>query len=113
MFIEMLFIYFRLDDLSRSHILGSLERKFLYKLRCYLDPVLQSPSRSRFVRCWHAKTDGWAASTFHTNCDGKGPTVTIIKVGTYIFGGYTDLTWFSREYQFLGGGGGGGLDEFS
>ena len=62
-------------------------------LSSYLDPVLQSPVRSRFVRCWHAKTDGWAASTFHSNCDGKGPTVTIVQVGSYIFGGYTDKSW--------------------
>ena len=47
------------------------------------------------MRCWRAKTDGWAASTFHRNCDGKGPTVTIIKVGSYIFGGYTDVSWSS------------------
>ena len=51
------------------------------------------------MRCWHAKTDGWEASTFHSNCDGKGPTVTIIQVGNYTFGGYTDVSWFSK-YQF-------------
>ena len=45
------------------------------------------------MRCWHAKTDGWAASTFHSICDGKGPTVTIVQVGRYIFGGYTDKSW--------------------
>ena len=47
------------------------------------------------MRCWRAKTDGWAASTFHSNCDGKGPTVTIIEVDSYIFGGYTDVPWSS------------------
>ena len=52
------------------------------------------------MKCWRAKTDGWAASTFHSNCDGKGPTVTIIQVGSYIFGGYTDVSW-SSEYHFM------------
>ena len=52
------------------------------------------------MRCWHAKTDGWAASTFHSNCDGKGPTVTIVQVGSYIFGGYTDKSW-GGMYQFI------------
>ena len=47
------------------------------------------------MKCWHAKTDGWAASTFHSNCDGRGPTVTIIKVNDSIFGGYTDVSWSS------------------
>ena len=54
------------------------------------------------MRCWRAKTDGWAASTFHSNCDGKGPTVTIIQVGSYIFGGYTDVSWSSpSKYLFI------------
>ena len=50
------------------------------------------------MTCWHAKTDGWAASTFHSNCDEKGPTVTIIQVGNYIFGGYTDVSWPSKYH---------------
>ncbi|XP_068736607.1 uncharacterized protein [Montipora capricornis] len=83
--------------LPSSNILGNLDGKYLVKLDSFLVPVLQSSSRSRFLKCWRAKTDGWAASTFHSNCDGKGPTVTIIKVGSYIFGGYTDLSWYSSS----------------
>ena len=78
-----------------SSILGSLNSKYLGQLNSYLDPVLQSPDRSRFVRCWQGKIDGWASSTFHSKCDGKGPTVTIVLVGSYIFGGYTDKSWSS------------------
>ena len=86
--------------LTSSSILGSLDSKYLDKLNSYLDPVLQSPGSSGFVRCWHAKTDGWAASTFHSNCDGKGPTVTIVQVGNYIFGGYVDKSW-GGEYLIM------------
>ncbi|XP_022800150.1 uncharacterized protein LOC111338009 [Stylophora pistillata] len=56
-------------------------------------------SRSVFVRCWQAKTDGWAAATFHKNCDGKGPTVTLILVNSYIFGGYTNVSWNATGNQ--------------
>ena len=87
-------IYY-LDGLAVSTILSSLDSKYLDQLKLYLYPALQNPSRSKFVRCWHAKTDGWAVSTFHSNCDGKGPTVTIVQVGSYIFGGYTDKSWSS------------------
>ena len=88
--------------LSSSSILGSLDIKYLAKLNSFLAPVLWSSSRSRFVRCWRAKTDGWALSTFHTNCDGKGPTVVIIQVASYIFGGYTDVSWSSpSKYLFI------------
>ena len=84
--------------LETSAILGSLDHStYLGKLMTYLDPVLPSILRSYFVRCWHARTDGSAASTFHTNCDGKGPTVTIIRAGQYIFGAYTDVSW--RKYH--------------
>ncbi|XP_068717253.1 uncharacterized protein [Montipora capricornis] len=87
--------YFFLGVLCSSNVLQDLDAKYLVKLNSFLAPVLQSSSRSRFVRCWRAKTDGWTALTFHSNCDGKGPTVTIIEVGSYIFGGYTDVSWSS------------------
>ena len=85
--------------LGASDILGSLDpNKYLGKLITFLDPVLPTASRTDFVRCWHAKTDGWAASTFHRNCDGRGPTVTIIKAYDYIFGGYTDVSWSGGKH---------------
>ena len=53
------------------------------------------------MRRWRAKTGGWGVSTFHSNCDGEGPTVTIIQVGSYTFGGDTDVSWSSSEYHFI------------
>ena len=89
-----------------SSILGSLDINYLVKLSSFLSPVLRSSSRSRFVTCWRAKTDGWAASTFHSNCDGKSPTVTIVQVRSYIFGGYTDVCWSSlSKYRLISGTG--------
>ena len=86
--------------LATSAILSNLDHgKYLVKLISYLNPVLLSVSRSYFVRCWHARTDGSAASTFHNNCDGKGPTVTIIRAGQYIFGAYTDVSWRSKYHK--------------
>jgi len=41
-----------------------------------------------------ASKDGDRAQDFHDKCDGKGPTVVIIKTTTgKIFGGYTDVNW--------------------
>jgi len=43
-----------------------------------------------------ASKDGDRAQDFHEKCDGKGPTVVIIKTTTgKIFGGYTDVSWNS------------------
>ena len=67
-------------------------RNHLTSLRNWLAPVPKGVY-SLWRRCWRASVDGWAASTFHSRCDGKGPTVTIIRVGKYIFGGYTSISW--------------------
>jgi len=86
--------------LNASVIFGDLDQsKYLGKLISYLDPALPSVSRSYFVGCWHARTDGSAASTFHNNCDGNGPTVTIIRADQYIFAAYTDVYRRSKYYK--------------
>ena len=85
---------FRLNlssGLEDSVIVGN-NKNHLTSLRNWLVPVEQS-STSVWKRCWRASVDGRASSTFHSRCNGKGPTVTIIRVGRYIFGGYTSLLW--------------------
>ena len=47
---------------------------------------------------YRASRDGWASSNFHSCCDNKGPTVTVIKSGNYIFGGYADQSWDGKSY---------------
>ena len=51
------------------------------------------PSESSWHICYRASENGWLSSTFHSRCDYKGPTVTIIRIDSYIFGGYTDKSW--------------------
>ena len=36
-----------------------------------------------------------------SNCEGKDPTLTILQVGSYTFGGDTDVSWSSGEYHFI------------
>ena len=79
------------SDLEDSVIVGK-NKNHLRSLRSWLSPVVRSV-KSAWKRCWRASVDGWATSTFHSQCDGKGPTVTIIRVGRYIFGGYTSKSW--------------------
>ena len=51
------------------------------------------PFSTSWTLCYRATRNGWSSYTFHSRCDGKGPTVTLIRVGSYIFGGYTDQQW--------------------
>ncbi|CAF1178791.1 unnamed protein product [Didymodactylos carnosus] len=44
---------------------------------------------------YKAARDGFLAKDFHSVCDGKQPTMTIIqeKDGGYLFGGFTNVSW--------------------
>ena len=82
-----------LGGLDDSHILAG-DTSMMSQLNSWLLPRLQSSDKSYWVLCWRASRDGWAGSTFHSLCDNKGPTVTIIHVSSYyILGGYTDQSW--------------------
>lgn len=52
-----------------------------------------TPIASRWTRCYLTTDHGWWASTFHTKCDNREPTVTLVKVGDYTFGGFLDQPW--------------------
>ena len=83
--------------LDYSSIVGN-SQSFLTWLDKWLKPVTRQSSY--WNRCYQATVNGWSSSTFHLNCDSKGPTVTIIRVGKYIFGGYTSVSWSKWHDQF-------------
>lgn len=62
-------------------------------LHQFLKPA--AGSHPQWLLCYRASTHGWSVSTFHNRCDGKPNTVTIVKAGQYVFGGYTDIPWES------------------
>ena len=55
----------------------------------------------KWLLCYRASSHGWDVRNFHNRCDGKRNTVTIIKVGVYMFGGYTDIPWGKYNYLVL------------
>ena len=82
--------------MEHSTILSYYPVKYRQVLTAYLGPVVQRSSR--WARCWHASNDGWdVRKKFHAQCDNKGPTVTIVQYRDYVFGGYTDTSWKSKE----------------
>ena len=67
------------------------DNDFLFShLSRFLNPVSSSHT---WKLCYRASFDGWATRTFHSRCDGKPHTVTIIRNSQYVFGGYTDDAW--------------------
>ena len=69
------------------------------QLNNWLLPHLQSSDRSYWKLCFRASIHGWRSRTFHSYCDNKGPTVTIVRVGVYIFGGYNDNSWQCKSVR--------------
>ena len=48
--------------------------------------------------CYRASVHGWSTQHFHQHCNDKTGTVVLVKVGNYIFGGYTDQTWQGKNF---------------
>ena len=79
----------RARPFKASTILSSEQRQQLIDL---LKETIESASDD-YVLLYRASQNGWTAANFHSYCDGKGPTVTVIKSGNYVFGGYTEEQW--------------------
>ena len=62
----------------------------------------QLSDESNFVLIYRASRDGWHSSKFHALCDEKGPTVTVVKNGNNIFGGYTEMSWDDGKHLIKG-----------
>lgn len=70
---------------------------YVHDLTQFLEPVLQKYSSYTWTRCYHALSDGWETSTFHSLCDDQGSTLAIVRVNNYIFGGFTSISWGGKH----------------
>jgi len=62
----------------------------------FLNKELKLASMELGGLLYQASKDGYSVSTFHSRCDGKGPTLTIVETKSgNVFGGYTYSSWSS------------------
>lgn len=52
-----------------------------------------SGPKKEWTRCYRASNHSFRVQNFHYNCNNKGPTITLVRSGRYIFGGYNPLSW--------------------
>ena len=78
------------EPFEESVILSSEKRQTLIN---WMNDYSQDLTNTSLL--YRASRDGWAASNFHSCCDNKGPTVTVVKSGYCIFGGHTGESWES------------------
>lgn len=59
--------------------------------------------RSVFTPLYIGSRDGMTPRAFHTHCDGKGPTLVLIRSADGCsFGGYASVSWVCEEHGRLG-----------
>jgi len=68
----------------------------LIKFRNRIIFLLKGFQTRSFSLLWRGTRDGFAASTFHSLCNNKGSTLTVVKATSgYIAGGYASVSWAS------------------
>ena len=66
-----------------------------------------------WVPCFRGAVDGWHSHIFHRKCDNLGPTLTIARKDSYLFGGFADKSWKSKSsIIYLSQGGAHDLAKF-
>lgn len=77
----------------KSNIITSESKKII------LNFLKNKPIKSKLL--FDSKKDGDSAKTFHSKCDGKNPTIYIVKSKSgYVFGGYLSIPWNSISKHF-------------
>ena len=68
-------------------------------LKVFMEPV--QVTGKKWQLCFRAsESSSYNASAFHAACDDKGPTVTRVRVGDNVFGGYTDKSSDGNAGEF-------------
>ena len=88
--IELLKSTFKTINDSKNHL-----KHFTYLAKLLkLNSVEELPKK--LILLFRASEHNFSASKFHKICDGKGPTLTIVRsTAKKLFGGYASKSWFS------------------
>ena len=95
---------------QKTNIRGGLLTTILPNFVTYADSLILSTAeslqlyqftkQSKNVLLYRGSRDGFNAPAFHSKCDNRNNTVTIIQTsGNYVFGGYTAMPWKS-DYSY-------------
>ena len=81
-------------DFEHSNILTTSEMKD------NLINLIQFNNSNTWTLIYQATRDGFAASTFHSKCDNKPNTLSVIRSSNgNVFGGYTEESWSGIRYK--------------
>lgn len=67
-----------------------------------MDWLAEAGFREKYwVPCYKGPVDGWTTTAFHIRCDSMGPTLTLARKSSYLFGGFNDQSWKSKSPPFV------------
>jgi hypothetical protein len=76
--------------------LGLKESAFKSTILSTIPPPLKQFSSHKWRLLYRGSRDGFRSSNFHSKCDRKSPTVTmILTTKNFVFGGFTPIEWDS------------------
>lgn len=87
--------YFSFSSGFLSTIIGH-NFKFQDQLLRWLSEV--EYGEKYWAPCYRGTKDGWSKESFHAKCDNAGPTVTLARRENYLFGGFSDHSWQSKNF---------------
>jgi len=87
--------YFRLHDLVKFLTIFPNGTLLKHEQKMKLNEFYGNRDQ-QWQLIYKASRDGFDTNTFHSRCDNKGPTMTIVQSNNnYLFGGYTSVAWTS------------------
>jgi hypothetical protein len=103
----MLFAYCAMDDSKKKHMAKTVPFNVKPRLGAagfkgsdVIEPKLVKTvfkffdkKKLKTTLLYSGKKDGYNAGAFHGKCDGRGATLTVIRAGAYVFGGYNADSW--------------------
>ena len=81
------------SDRLSSHIKSSILTSLKHKQD--LEKLFAPAKLPKLTLLWCGARDGFTADAFHSRCDNKGATLTVVRSGEYIFGGFNPSSWHS------------------
>lgn len=76
--------------------------KDLANISAWINRSMGKTCKRSFQLIFRGSNDGFSASDFHSKCDGKGPTMVVVKSKHgHVGGGFTNVSWQSPQKEKL------------
>lgn len=80
--------------LANSNVMNNQNSNMKKRLYSFVGKA--TPLNYQWTKCFVASENAYQARKFHQSCDNKGPTLTLVRSGSHIFGAYNDNSWTSK-----------------